>query len=147
MRVVIEGHDLPGRTFCDPDGAPYADVRVGVQVRKDPEGLVPGDAPSARWDLDVTVVRGSDGDVDFRGPPVQGRRGDRFLYLTWGNVADGGFVMFRRAKLMLNRIDPDLIAAATVDDRSLVARVRLSDAHGAPRCARVDPPDVEWTVS
>ena len=147
MRVTIEGHDLPGRTFCEPDGTPPGDVRVGVQVRKDAEGLVPADAPSARWDLDVTVVRGSDGDLDFRGPAVHGRRGDRFLDLTWGDVADGTFVMFRRAKLMLNRIDPDLVAAAIAEERSLVARVRLSDAHGGPRCARVDPPDLEWTVS
>jgi hypothetical protein len=147
MRVTIEGYDLPGRTFCDPDGAPYEDVRVGVQVRKDPEGLVPGNAPSARWDLDVTVVSGPDGDLDFRGPAVHGKRGDRFLYLTWGNVSEGTFEMFRRAKLMLHRIDPELIAAAGAEETSLVARVRLTDARGGPRCARVDPPDIEWTVS
>jgi len=43
---------------------------------------------------------------EFRGPAVQGKRGDRFVYLTWGNVG----------------------------------------ADGHPRCARVDPPAVLWTV-
>jgi hypothetical protein len=37
-----------------------------------------------------------------------GRRGDRFIYLTWGDLgADHEFEMFRRAKVMLNRVAPD----------------------------------------
>ena len=44
--------------------------------------------------------------MDFKGPAVHGERGDRFLYLTWGDVDDyAHFRRFRRAKLMLNRID------------------------------------------
>lgn len=147
MRVVIDGIDLPGRTFCDPTGQPLDDVRVGLQVGQDPHDLVRGDATSARWELDVRVIAGSDESMDFKGPAVHGKRGDRFLYLTWGNVDDlQHFRMFRRAKLMLNRIDRELVAAAEEQQRPLVAVVRLSDAHGAPRCARVDPPDLEWKL-
>jgi hypothetical protein len=147
VRVVIEGHDLPGRAFCRPDGSPLENVHVGVQIRRDPCELVAGDAPSARWELDVGVVTAADGSVDFRGPSVRGKRGDRFLYLTWGAVdADDGFDMFRRAKPMLGRVDPSLVAAAEQDRRPLVARVRLTDARGGPRCARVDPPDLEWSL-
>lgn len=114
MRVRIEGYDLPGRMFCGPSGEPYNDVRVGVQIRKDPEELVPANAQAARWELDLTVVEGPDDGIDFKGPAVHGKRGDRFLYLTWGNVdTNGEFEMFRRAKLMLNRIDPNLIHAAS----------------------------------
>lgn len=146
MHIVIVGRDLPGRTFCDQDGIPYDDVRVGLQVRREPEGLVPGDAERAQWELDVRVVAAKE-TVDFRGPAVHGVRGDRFLYLTWGNVDEGGgFEMFRRAKLMLNRIDPSLVVTAVRADQALVATVRLSDERGAPRCARVDPPDIAWTV-
>ena len=44
----------------------------------------------------------ADGGVDLRGPAVHGRKGERFLYLTWGDVgADDSFAMFRRAKLMI----------------------------------------------
>jgi Family of unknown function (DUF5990) len=147
VRVVIEGFDLPGRTFCDPEGSPLNDVRVGVQVRRDPHELVPGDATAARWELDVGVVTRSDESLDFRGPAVHGKRGDRFLYLTWGNVDDqGSFEMFRRAKLMLNRIDPELVTTAERQQRRLLGAVRLTDACGGPRCARVDPPDLEWTL-
>jgi hypothetical protein len=40
----IRGHHLPGQR-C----GPYSDVHVGLQVRRDPEGLVPGDAEQAEW--------------------------------------------------------------------------------------------------
>ena len=75
-------------------------------------GWCRGDAPSAQWALDVAVV-GTAGDRDFRGPAVQGKRGERFVYLTWGDVAaDGAFAMFRRAKLMLADVDARLLDAA-----------------------------------
>lgn len=149
MRVSIEGYDLPRLDlFCGPSGEPYNDVRVGVQIRKNPEQLVPANALVAHWELDITVVAGPDESLDFKGPAVHGKRGDRFLYLTWGNVdADGNFEMFRRAKLMLNHIDPNLVHAASDGTERLVARVRLSDDHGTPRCARVDPPDIDWTIA
>ena len=144
----IEGYDLPGRTFCGPNGEPYSDVRVGIQIRKNAEQLVPGDADTARWDLDIAAAKLPDGGLDFRGPAVHGKRGDRFIYLTWGNLDSAGhFHMFRRAKLMLNRIEPDLVRAASDDARDLLARVRLSDDNGTPRCARVDPPDIAWKVA
>lgn len=124
-----------------------ADVRVGVQVRSAPTGLVPGDAPSARWDVDVSTVVDASGQLDVRGPAVHGKRGDRFLYLNWVNVdAHGDAHMFRRAKLMLNRVDPGLLDASTTTGRSLVATVVLTDERGGPRCARVDPPAVTWAL-
>jgi hypothetical protein len=147
VQIVIVGRDLPGRSFCDADGNLLADVHVGVQVRRDADALVPGDAASARWALDVKVSTGEDGQFDFSGPAVHGKRGERFLYLTWGNVSDHDrFEMFRRAKLMLNRIDPGLVEDASTKRRPLVATVQLSDDCGAPRCARVDPPALRWSL-
>lgn len=85
-------------------------------------------------------------DVDFSGPAVQGKKGERFVYLTWGNRgADGRFEVFRRAKLMLNRVDPALIEGAARAGR-LLATVDLTDDKGGPRGARVDPPAIEWSV-
>ena len=83
---------------------------------------------------------------DFRGPAVQGKRGERFIYLTWGDLDTvHGFQMFRRAKLMLDRIEPELIESATHAGR-LAATVDLTDDRGGPRCARVDPPAIAWSV-
>lgn len=145
MRVEIHGTNLPGRVFCDAHGSPYDNVHVGVQLGRDPDQLVPADARVADWTLDVDVIE-RDGALDFRGAAVQGKRGERFLYLTWGAVtAAGEFKMFRRAKLMLHRIDPDVLDRA-VRTGALSATVDLTGPDGGPRCARIDPPAIEWSV-
>jgi hypothetical protein len=119
-------------------------VHVGIQVRRDPTELVRADAAEAHWVLPIEVaVR--EGQLDFRGPAVQGALGDRFVYLTWGNVDGNHFQMFRRAKLMLNRIDQTVVRTAVETDH-LSARVDLTGKDGGPRCARVDPPAIEWSA-
>jgi Family of unknown function (DUF5990) len=146
VRVTLVGVRLPGRVFHDPAGGEYDNVHVGVQIRREPADLVPGDAHEARWDVGIDVVLDAGGEIDFRGPAVQGRRGERFVYLTWGSVdALGHFHMFRRAKLMLDRIDAHLVRHA-IDRGQLTARIDLTDSRGGPRCARVDPPAIEWSV-
>jgi hypothetical protein len=170
VNVRIEGFDLPGLS-CAPRGAGrrYDNIHVGVQRRSEVVGLVPGDAPSAEWSFEVTTrplrstpdamdshaagprTTGPTGAagafVDFGGPFVHGRRGERFVYLSWGTV-DGSdlFTMFRRAKLLLADVEPDLIRTAAGGSQTLVARLPRPDACGAPRCARVRPPLVTWTV-
>jgi hypothetical protein len=145
VHVAITGVNLPGRVFCRPDGSAMDNVHVGVQMRRDPAQLVPANESTTLWEVEVEVAR-KDGARDFLGPAVQGKRGDRFIYLTWGNVGpDGEFEMFRRAKLMLNRVEPELIESAS-ETGWLVARVNLTGDDGGPRCARVDPPAVAWSV-
>ena len=80
--------------------------------------------------------------------PCTASKGERFFYLTWGDVgADGSFAMFRRAKLMVNDIEPDLLAARRrAPTASLVASLPLTDEHGCPRCARVKPPLIAWAA-
>jgi hypothetical protein len=136
VQLVIRGHDLPGASYAGHDR-----IAVGLQVGSEPADVVPGDAASARWETEVRLVDG-----DARGPAVHGRRGDRFVYLTWGEVSGEGFTMFRRAKLMLDRVEPTLLAEAESSGQPLVAAVRLTDEKGGPRCARVDPPAVAWSV-
>lgn len=145
VRVAITGVNLPGRVFCRPDGSSMDNVHVGLQMRRDPTQLVRGDESETLWEVDIEVVR-KDGVLDFRGPAVQGKRGDRFIYLTWGNVGpDNGFEMFRRAKLMLDRVEPGLIESAMAAG-FLGAVVDMTGGDGGPRCARVDPPAVAWSV-
>jgi Family of unknown function (DUF5990) len=146
VRITIIGRDLPGRRFVS-DGVPLTNVHVGVQVGREPADLVPADAPSAHWHLDVRAVADETG-VDLRGPGVHGRRGERFLYMTWGDIGAGGsFAMFRRAKLMVGDVDSDLLAAAATTDGTIVAELGLTDAHGCPLSGRVRPPDVRWRAA
>jgi hypothetical protein len=160
LQVVIEGFDLPGRSCRPgPDGTGYHNVHVALPSRgKDRPGLlvpdcpwqaaeaVPGDAESARWEVEITVSRGEEG-FDFGGPSVRGDKTDRNLGLAWGEVpGDGTFRLFRGAKLRLVDVDPALVEQALRQGGSLVARVRLTDTNGNPICARVRPPDIAWSV-
>jgi hypothetical protein len=107
-------------------------------------GIVAGDAEGARWELDIAVRRHAS-DLDFGGPFVRGKLGDRHIGLAWGEVPeDGTFRLFRGAKLRLDSVDPALIDQASSADAQLVGRVGLTDAKGNPRCASVRPPDIGW---
>ncbi len=130
MRLRIEGHHLPG---LHPGG--HRDVRVGVQVGREPAEVVPADRGSVSWELEVGESYGAD-TRDFHGPAVHGRRGERFVYLTWLEGPDA--TMFRRAKLML---------AEAPEAELVVARVHLTDEMGLPRCARLRAPAIEWDVT
>jgi hypothetical protein len=110
-------------------------VHVGVQRKQDVIEHVRGDAPSATWTLEVTTKVGPDGERDFGGPFVHGKRGERFVYLSWGEGSGGHFRMFRRAKLMLDEAP---------GAESVVARVGLTDGRGMPVCARLR--DVRWSI-
>ncbi len=120
LTLVIEGYDLPGRSFCaGPDAPRFGNVHLALRsTSKDRPSLVtpghpwqatepvPGDAPSARWEVQITVRRGDDG-LDFGGPFVRGDRTDRHLGIAWGDVsADGTFRLIRGSKLKLADVDP-----------------------------------------
>jgi Family of unknown function (DUF5990) len=135
MQIVVEGRDLPGR-----DG-----VLVGVQVGKHVVDLVPTSETTARWTVEVNVVTNDDGKLDVRGRAVHGRRGDRFLYLSWGTRSGDQFAMFRRAKLMLDVVDQETLRAAERGG-GLVASLSLTAPDGAPLCAAVRPPAIAWSA-
>ncbi|MEI5100188.1 DUF5990 family protein [Streptomyces sp. PmtG] len=133
LRVV--GRDLPGA-----ECGGFRDVHVGVQRGKEPEGLVRADAASAAWEFAVRVVAAPDGTADFRGPHVQGARGARFFYLTWGELPPGGsFAMFRRAKLFFADLPAEVLAAGAG-----VVELGLTDGAGMPLCAAVRGPGLGW---
>ncbi|MFE3163098.1 DUF5990 family protein [Streptomyces sp. NPDC059224] len=151
MRIRIEAVDLPGRVRPAPaggEGPVFADVHVAVQRRDRPGELLephPGDAASVTWTLECAAAVTPDG-VDVTGPYVQHRLGRRFIYLSWCTLDDSGvFTMFRRAKLMLDAVPADVLAAAA-HHGLLVGRLGLTDAAGGPLCARVEPPHITWTA-
>lgn len=147
MLLRIEGYDLPGR-HCGPgpDFPGARNVHVAVQRKDRPAELLdvqPGDADAVSWDLECEPFTGADGVLTLRGRHIQNRLGGRFVYLSWGEVgADGAFSMFRRAKLLLSGVAPDVMAAA-VESGTLLARMRMTDAKGHPACATAT---LEWTA-
>jgi hypothetical protein len=152
MQIRIEGRDLPGRS-CGPSQdrpAGYHDVHVGVQRRGKRDellGVVPGDGPDVSWTVDATVRPAAGGGADLSGPYIQGPPGGRFIYLNWGTAdRPGAFEMFRRAKLWLEAVPPEVVRAAA-ERGVLVGRLALTDASGHPLCASVRPPLIEWSAA
>jgi hypothetical protein len=156
LTVLIEARGLPGRSFCaGPDTPTFRNVHLGLRsTSKNRPTLVtpghpwqvtepvPGDARSARWEVEVTVRRG-DGGLDFGGPFVRGDRTDRHLGIVWGDVlADGTFRLIRGSKLKLADVDPALVAEARRPGSRLVARIRYADENGD----LIRPPDLTWSV-
>ncbi len=112
-------------------------VTVGIQRRAEVVEEQPADGGDRRWLIEVEVKDG-----DFRGPYAHGRRGERFLYLSWQSPVSG---RFRRAKLMLAAVPPAVLAAA--QQATLRAEVNLSMPDGSPVCAAVRPPAVTWSTA
>jgi Family of unknown function (DUF5990)/Domain of unknown function (DUF5655) len=139
LTVVIEAENLPGRSSFGGAGG-FHNVHIGVWTKsterqtlaiRDNSWLaaepVPGDAPSARWRVPVTVRRDADG-FDFSGPYVRGARGDRHLYLAWGDARDDGTMrLIKATKLWLSRVDPGLIEQALKSGHQLTVRVSLTN--------------------
>ncbi|MGW6621102.1 DUF5990 family protein [Nocardia sp. NPDC055002] len=146
MRIRIVGTQLPGSS-CRPPGieTAYSNIHVGVQRRNRPQELLDlqrGDAESVSWTVEGTVH-----ETDVRGTHIQGRPGERFLYLSWVSADDAGtLTMFRRAKLMLADVPAETLAAA-VESGVLEARLGLTDATGNPLCARVEPATIRWAAA
>jgi len=148
--IRIDGVDLPGLHCAPSPDRPggYHHVHVGIQRRNRRDqllGLTPGSATSASWTIECMPVPAGNG-FDLKGPYIQGPAGARFIYLSWGTVDDAGnFELFRRAKLWLDGVPGEVIAAA-VDCGLLVGRLGLTDRKGKPLCAAVRPPLIEWSA-
>lgn len=135
--IRVRGTEPPGLT-CGPskdkpDG--YANIHCGVQRGHEVVARSPGDRPyNAELTVDTRNGR-------FSGPYVHGRNGDRFLYLSWGEVEGDAFRMFRRAKLRLEHLD-----ASELDGKVLEVQLALRDEKGHPVCASMRPPAAVWRV-
>jgi hypothetical protein len=141
--VRIIGRRLPGRSWSGRSG-----IHIGVQRGSEVVGVLPGDTGEAVFDVEVDVEGDADATgVDFRGPYVHGRRGERFLYLVWGEVdVEGTFTMFRRLKLQLNPLVDEHKATGVLGARRIHAFLELTDTKGRPVAASVRPPWVLWRV-
>jgi hypothetical protein len=139
LNVKIIGERLPGLRFEE-----RANVHVGIQRGQDVVQIQPAEGPSVKFTFGIVLRELDDGGVDLRSPFVHGKPGDRFFYLSWGDVGeDGAFEMFRRAKLMLAAVPSGLITPKT---SSLEAYLSLTDGKGEPVCAAVRPPQINWST-
>jgi hypothetical protein len=141
--VRIVGRRLPGLTWSGRSGIHIGVVQRGGEVVK----VVPGDMGEAIFDLEVEVEVDEAGAPDVKGVFVHGRRAERFLYLTWGEVdAEGAFAAFRRLRLHLSPLAEELQKKGLRAERRAEAFLELTDTKGRPIAASVRPPWVYWRV-
>lgn len=140
--VRIIGRRLPGLHWSGRKG-----IHLGVQRGSEVVGLVRGDEGEATFDIEVELLVDAEGVADFRGPYVHGRRSERFIYLSWGEVdAEGTFTMFQRVKLPLSPLIEQHGVDAVRSSRRVHAFLELTDPKGRPVAASVRPPWVFWRV-
>jgi Family of unknown function (DUF5990) len=140
MRMRIEGREIPQSPQLR-----LGDVHVGMQRGKEVVGRVPVTGTEAVWELEV-VAREAGDLLDVGGPWVHGPPGARFLYLSWGSVSGDDFAMFGRAKLLFGDIPGPLLRAAFAGQGVLTGLLGLTDEAGGPRCGRVRPPVITWSL-
>jgi hypothetical protein len=142
ISIRIHAQNMPS-AWCREHGVSH----LGISRAKEVVDAVSTEESEAEFHLGVDAVRKPDG-IDFRGPYVFGRRGERFLYLNWGRPSDAGWSGEGggRVKLQLLAIDAALIESA-LDGGVLVADLDLSNAKGGPVYATVRAPQLTWRIA
>ncbi len=129
----------------DPPFGADSGVLFGLQSRHGVDAPVPA---SKSTDFVAAVeLRSTDAGIDFAGDHVHGRRGDRFMYLSWGLPDQAEpFVMFGRAKIKLAHIPPDLLNMAVEGQHPLRAKFRATNPNGQPTTGTIKPAAIHWTA-
>ncbi len=129
----------------DPPFGPGAGVLFGLQNKREVEDPVPAEG-TTEFHTGIEIRSTAEG-TDFAGRHVNGRKGDRFIYLSWG-LPDptGEFVMVARAKIKLNAIPDELLQQAINDGAGLRADLAATNAKGQPASGTIKPDAIRWSV-
>lgn len=142
VHLVCEG--LPADRFEGFDGRRH--IQVDLQTKDGFQAGSPAGKDALAWTTEITVKSGADGQPDFAGPAVHGKKGERFFYLSWSSDRFGHREMFRRIKVHLRDLTAAQVAQATKTNGTLVARVHAVAKDGGPACASVKLLGSGWTV-
>ena len=142
VRILCEG--LPAHGFNGCDGR--RDIRVELQTKDGHEAGESVRADALAFEAEIVVKSGEDGTLDFSGPAVYGKRGERFLYLSWSGERAGKREIFRRIKIHLRELTRVQLSRAIRSRSTLVARVHAVAKDGGPACASVPLLGGGWSV-
>lgn len=142
VRLVCEG--LPADRFEGFDSR--SGIRVELQTKEGYEAGLPAGKDAMAWTTTVTMKTVADGQPDFAGLAVHGKRGERFFYLSWSSDRFGHRELFRRIKVHLRELTAAQIAEAVTTDGTLVARVHAVAKDGGPACASVPLLGSSWRI-
>jgi hypothetical protein len=150
IKVICK--DLPGTEFDDDkNGLHYRNVHLGIQHGKHVIETVPGNSKKAEFApvFKVEPFTGwpTDDRANFLGLFAQGKKDERFFYLSWGELpGDGLFRMFRRAKIHLSHLTWTQVEKAFKTSEPITLHLSLTDKKGWPLCASVKAPHIKWDI-
>jgi uncharacterized protein DUF5990 len=132
--------ELPGAVVKDRRA-----VRLGIQEGRAVVQDVAGDMEEVTFRFSLRVrEHPRNGRPNFLGPFAQGTPDGRFVYLCWGERADGEWDGFRRAKVHLKSLTWAQIDRSVATGLPIRATIRMSDAGGRPATASLGPDHVRW---
>ncbi len=143
VRIVCEG--LPANRFEGFDSR--RNLLVTLQTKDGFALPTPAGKDALAWTTEITVKTDAEGQPDFSGLAVHGKRGERFFYLSWSGERAGVREMFRRIKVHLRDLTAVQAARAQKSGGTLEARVHAVAKDGGPACASVSLVGGGWTVS
>lgn len=142
ITLLLHCQNLPGTEF---EGRTA--VRLGIQKGTEVIEDVPGDVTQVTFAIPLRVKKNPQtGQPDFAGPFAQGRPGERFIYLCWGERKGEAWDGFRRAKIHLSHLDWGVVEAALKSGRPILALLEMTDDKGGPLCASVKEDKIRWQI-
>jgi len=141
-RIICEG--MPAHQFDGFDGR--REIRVELQTKSGHEAGRPLGRNALAFTVEFTVKSSPDSVLDFAGPAVHGKRGERFFYLSWSGTKAGKREMFRRIKVHLRDLTGKQLTKAIGTNGVLVARIQAVAKDGGPACASVPLIGGGWSV-
>jgi hypothetical protein len=104
--------------------------------------------PRAQIVFDVPIsVTEADGTIDFGGPFVQGKSGDRFLYVDIGKYAGQRNTEWaRRMKVPIGTISWPLIEQAAKSGKAIETRIPGTAKDGSPTAASTAKIQSAWAL-
>lgn len=140
--LLLHCRSLPGTQWMDKSA-----VRLGIQKAKEVIEDMPAQGEELLFSVVVRVKPlAPEGAVDFSGPFVQGRAGERFLYLCWGERQGQQWESFRRAKVLFRLLAPSLLTAALANAKPIHAIIDMTNSRGNPICATVPEASIQWRI-
>lgn len=140
ITLHLHCHSLPGERFGE-----YTQARLGIQIKKDVVQDVSADQESVDFEIPVEVVR-KEGGYDFKGPWVQGKPGERFGYLCWGERPNGQWQGIGRAKVALSTLDEGLVEEGLRTGKLRVDVECTDRAKGGPIYASYVNQQTRWSA-
>ena len=128
--------------------APPPEVAWALQLGRSELSPPSQSVPHLEFRTTIRVVAGTNGDLDFRGPAVQGPRAGRFIYLTSGTRAGQRDSCWnRRAKVSLEGLRPLLAQEPSETATTIgVAAINGTSRDGGPACASVPLLGTGWSL-